>query len=107
MGILAHRRRAGRLSAVFRADGADVPVASVERNGRRAVVSLDHQITKRAADGTLTIAELREFLAEFDRATATSGPPSYTGSFKPKARVSFGGGIKSISVTIPGESEQQ
>jgi hypothetical protein len=48
-------------------------------------MSVDHVITKRAASGILTIAELREFLAEFDRATATSGPPSYTGSFKPKA----------------------
>lgn len=71
-------------------------------------MSLEHEITKRAADGTLTIGELREFLDEFDKATATSGPPSYTGSFKPRARVSFGGGIKSITVTVPGgEAEQQ
>jgi hypothetical protein len=103
MGILAHRRRTGRLGAVLRADGADVPVASVERNGRRAVMSLDHQITKRAADGVLCVAELREFLDEIGKASEGHYPQS----LQPKARVSFGGGIKSISVTIPGGDEQQ
>jgi len=47
-------------------------------------MSLDHQITKKAADGSLTISDLREFLDEYDKATAESGPPSYTGSLKPK-----------------------
>lgn len=70
-------------------------------------MSLEHEITKRAADGTLTIADLREFLDEFDKATATSGPPSYTGTFKPRARVSFGGGLKSVTVTVPGEEAGQ
>ena len=69
-------------------------------------MSVDHEITKKAADGTLTIADLREFLEEFDRVTATSGPPSYTGSFKPKVRSGFSGGIKSITVKIPGEAER-
>jgi hypothetical protein len=70
-------------------------------------MSSEHQITRKAADGTLTIADLREFLDEFDKAAAGSGPPSFTGAVKPKARVGFSGGIKSITVTIPGGSEQQ
>jgi hypothetical protein len=77
-------------------------------------LSTEHTITKRAADGTLTIAELREFLAEFDGIPAQSlvdrrGVRGVlgTGSLKVKARVNFSGGIKSISVTIPGGDEQQ
>ena len=69
-------------------------------------VSTEHKITKHAADGSLTISDLREFLDEFDKAAAASGPPSHTGAFKPKARVTFGGGLKSVTVTIPGEVEQ-
>jgi hypothetical protein len=68
----------------------------------------EHQITRKAADGTLTIPELREFLAEFDKA-AGPGAPGVTvnaDGIRPKARVGFSGGIKSISVTIPGEAEQ-
>jgi hypothetical protein len=74
-------------------------------------VSTEHHITKRAADGILTIAELRQFLDEFDKLAAPAIPlppaqPSAMDAFKPKARVSFGGGLKSISVTIPGEGQQ-
>jgi glycine betaine/choline ABC-type transport system substrate-binding protein len=76
-------------------------------------MSTEHQITKRAADGTLTIAELREFIDEFEKAAdaafaspadGTAAIPDWWG-LKPKARIAFGGGIKSISVTIPGEAE--
>ena len=72
-------------------------------------MGVDHVITKRAADGTLTIAELREFLAEFDKAATEAERPALKNGYaiKPKVRAGFGGGIKSISVTIPGESEQQ
>jgi hypothetical protein len=70
-------------------------------------MSMEHEITKRSADGTLTIADLREFLDEFDKAAAGSGPPSHTGAFKPKARIAFGGGVKSISVTIPDGADRQ
>jgi hypothetical protein len=67
-------------------------------------MSVDHVITKRAADGTLTIAELREFLAEFDKAATEAERTALKNGhgIKPKARVSFGGGIKSVTVTIPG-----
>lgn len=69
-------------------------------------MSTEHVITKRASDGTLTIAELRQFLDEFDKAAVPSAAPELNGT-KVKARVSFGGGIKSISVTIPGEGDQR
>jgi hypothetical protein len=70
-------------------------------------VSTEHVITKHAADGGLTIAELRQFLDEFDKTTATPEYPVNGYGLKVKARRRFGGGIKSISVTIPGGSEQQ
>lgn len=70
-------------------------------------MSTEHQITKRAADGGLTIAELRQFLDEFDKTTATPEYPVNGYGLKVKARVSFGGGLKSVSVTIPGEGEQR
>jgi hypothetical protein len=70
-------------------------------------MSTEHVITKRASDGGLTIAELRQFLDEFDKTTATPEYPVNGYGLKVKARVSFSGGIKSISVTIPGGSEQQ
>lgn len=63
------------------------------------MVSTEHQITKRTKDGSLTIADLREFLATIEQ-TADNNHAV------PKARVSFGGGLKSISVTIPGEGQQ-
>jgi len=47
-----------------------------------------------------------QFLEEFDKATAdTPGPADGTVSaLKPKVRVRFGGGIKSITVTVPGDT---
>jgi hypothetical protein len=70
-------------------------------------MSAEHQITKKAADGTLTIAELREFLAEFDRLGAPGSAAPLPAGLKPKVRSGFSGTIKSISVTIPGESAEQ
>jgi hypothetical protein len=73
-------------------------------------MSSEHQITRKAADGTLTMADLREFLDEFDKAASTAGRPALGNGYgvKPAARIAFGGGIKSISVTIPGgEAEQR
>jgi hypothetical protein len=68
-------------------------------------VSTEHTITKKAADGSgLTVTDLRDFLAEFDKAAS---PDPATEALKPKARVGFGGGIKSITVTVPGGSEQR
>jgi hypothetical protein len=72
------------------------------------VSSAEHQITKRAADGTMSIAELREFLTEYETVAAVpAGELGLgTGGAKPKARIAFGGGVKSITVTIPGEGQQ-
>jgi hypothetical protein len=71
-------------------------------------MSVDHEITKRAADGTLTIAELRQFLDEFDKAAATPEYPANGHTLKVKVRSGFSGGIKSIAVKIPGgEAERQ
>jgi hypothetical protein len=60
----------------------------------------EHTITKRAADGPLTIADLREFLA-------TIGQTAGNNNAVPKVRAGFSGGIKSISVTIPGGGDKQ
>jgi hypothetical protein len=62
-------------------------------------VSLSHEITKKATVGILDIAALRDFLAEVDKASEGRYPES----LNPKVRVAFGGGIKSITVTVPGE----
>jgi hypothetical protein len=70
-------------------------------------VSTEHQITKRAKDGTLTIAELREWLDEFDKLGAPGSARPLPGGLRPKARVSFGGALKSITVKIPGEDGQR
>ncbi len=70
-------------------------------------MSTEHQITKRAGDGSLTIAELREWLAEFDKLGAPGSPAPLPGGLKPKVRAGFSGGIKSISVTIPGRDGQE
>jgi len=67
-----------------------------------AAVSLDHQITKKAADGTLTTGELRQFINEVGRAC----DGNYPEGLKVKARAAFSGGLKSISVTIPGEAKR-
>ena len=63
-------------------------------------MSTEHTITKRAADGPLTVADLREFLATIEQTAGNNNAV-------PKARIAFGGGIKSISVTIPGEAERR
>jgi hypothetical protein len=64
-------------------------------------VSTEHKITVKARrdDGSdlgvsLTIADLREFLASVE-------PNAASNALKPKARVGFGGRIKSITVTVP------
>ena len=64
-------------------------------------MSTDTTITVKAADGSLTIAELCAFLAAFDEAgrRADAAPPD---GLILKARVGFRGGIKSITVTVPG-----
>jgi hypothetical protein len=68
-------------------------------------VSTEHQITKKAADGSgLTVTDLRDFLAEFDKAVS---PDPAAEALRPKVRAGFNGGIKLISVTIPGGSEQR
>ncbi len=60
-------------------------------------MSTERTITVKAADGTLTMAELRAFAAAFGEA-AKRGED---GELRPKARVGFRGGIKSITVTVP------
>lgn len=70
-------------------------------------MSTEHQITKHAADGTLTVAELRQFLDEFDRAAVTPEYPVNGYGLKMEARTGFSGGIKWIRVKIPGEGEQK
>lgn len=70
-------------------------------------MSTEHQITKKAAEGALTIAELREWLAEFDRLGAPGSASPLPEALRPKVRTGFSGAIKSISVTVPGGSDQQ
>ena len=70
-----------------------------------ALMSTDHTITVKAPDGTLTIAELRAFLEEFDKGTGEGGIyPGFHDALKPKARVTFGGHVKSLTVTVPGDT---
>jgi hypothetical protein len=69
-------------------------------------VSTEHTITKHAADKTLTIDELRQFLEEFDKATAPEPGCTVHGVQKPKVRAGWGGVIKSITVTIPGDEKR-
>lgn len=63
-------------------------------------MSTEHTITVKAQrddgrDGSeLTIADLRQFLAQVD-------PNAANNALKPKARVTFGGHLKSITVTVP------
>lgn len=70
-------------------------------------MSTEHVITKKAADGTLTMDELRQFLDEFDKAVSPGPGPRFPGldGLKPKARIARGGGIKSVTVTVPGGDE--
>ena len=67
-------------------------------------MTTERTITVKAADGALTIAELRRFVEEFDQAADPKPPgpgvPAVNG-LKPKARVGFGGHVKSITVTVP------
>jgi len=69
-------------------------------------VTTERTITVKAADGTLTIAELRAFLEEFDAATPDSTAPglkpSAANRVRPKARVTFGGHLKSLTVKVTG-----
>lgn len=79
-------------------------------------MSTEHMITRKAADGSLTITELREFLDEFDKAVGpahelagSDGSVVVIGrhNLRPKVRSGFKGEIKSITVTIPGEDEKR
>lgn len=65
-------------------------------------MSTEHAITKRAAAGVLCVAELRQFLDEVGKASEGHYPEG----LQVKARVTFRGGLKSVTVTIPGEGEQ-
>lgn len=74
-------------------------------------MSTEHVITWKAEEGTLTVSELWQFLKEFDKAVDRKDPDApplldWYG-LKVKARVSFSGGIKSITVTIPGDGTGQ
>jgi hypothetical protein len=72
-------------------------------------VTTEHKITVKAQrddgrdGGELTMAKLRRFLDEFDKATANAAGPQVDAvlALKPKARVTFGGHLKSITVTVP------
>ncbi len=74
-------------------------------------MATEHTITVKAQrddgrdGGGLTIARLRQFLEEFDKAAADPTAPAVVAdamdALKPKARVTFGGQIKSITVTVP------
>lgn len=68
-------------------------------------MSTERTITVRAPDGELTIGELRQFLAEFDKATASAAGAEAEAAeaLKPSARSRMNGRLKSITVVIPGE----
>jgi hypothetical protein len=67
-------------------------------------VSAEHTITKKAVNGELTIGELRQFLADFDKATAdVVDPAGRLEALTPSARSKMNGRLKSITVVIPGE----
>lgn len=66
-------------------------------------MSTEHVITKRAATGDLTVPELREFLAELDKATASGdGETVNETALKVRVRSGMRGQVKSITVTVPG-----
>jgi hypothetical protein len=68
-------------------------------------MSTEHTITIKALGGNLTVASLRAFLDQFDKATEEGRVyPGFHDELKPKVRVRFGGGIKSITVTVPGDT---
>jgi hypothetical protein len=57
-------------------------------------VSTESTVTAKApASGKMTVDDLREFLAELDKAGANGGT-------RLTARVSFGGWVKQMSVTV-------
>jgi hypothetical protein len=60
-------------------------------------VSTEKTITVKAADGTLTMAELRAFVAGFDEVAVADVDQDV---IKPKARVSLGGHLKSLTVKV-------
>jgi hypothetical protein len=70
-------------------------------------VATEYKITVQAQrddgrnGGELTIARLRQFLEEYDRATGCR-VAELADALHPKVRVRFGGGIRSITVTVPG-----
>jgi hypothetical protein len=68
-------------------------------------MSLEHEITKRASDGDLSVPELREFLAELDKAGAGDATVNESG-LKVRVRSGLKGQVKSITVKIPGGAEQ-
>ena len=53
-------------------------------------MSIGRQVEATAANGKLTLGELREFVAEMDRAEATDTTVI-------KARINFGGTLRSLS----------
>jgi len=66
-------------------------------------VATERTITVKAAGTSLTMAALRQFLEEFDKSTPEGGyHPGFHDELRPKARVTFGGHLKSITVTVPG-----
>lgn len=69
-------------------------------------MSVDHEITKRASGGDLSVPELREFLAELDKAEAGDATVNEAG-LKVRVRSGFKGQVKSITVKIPGGDEQR
>ena len=65
-------------------------------------MATERTITVRATGGAMTIAALRAFLDQFDKSTGEGSVyPGFHDELKPKARVSLGGHIKSITVTVP------
>ena len=74
-------------------------------------MSTEHTITVKAQrddgrdGGDLAMADLRAFLDQFDKGAGEDGVyPGFHDALKPKVRVRLGGGIKSITVTVPGDT---
>lgn len=55
-------------------------------------MSIGREVTVKAQDGTVTLGELRAFVAELDQAGATENTPV-------SATVRIGGGIKTLKAT--------
>lgn len=56
-------------------------------------MSTSRTVEAKAADGTMTLAELRAFIAELDDARAAESTPV-------SATVRFGGGLKGLKATV-------